>query len=130
MKKGVYFSYTLAGGLLWIGACATVPMRREPLVLFAALWLGLALLPMVIDSLNGRAIQVRMAFFIIPPLLILSGEGWSWILRSFRTQQKIVPLIVAVGSLVILMFTPYWLVQKESRNLALNIFPPEIHKYL
>lgn len=124
------FSIVIAGGLLWIGACAAVPMRREPLVLFAALWLGLALLPMVIDSLNGRAVQVRMAFFIILPLLILSGEGWSWILRSFRTQQKIVPMIIALGSLVILMVTPYWLVQKESRNLALNIFPPEIHKYL
>ncbi|MBA3757094.1 MAG: hypothetical protein H0X02_13115 [Nitrosomonas sp.] len=121
----------IAGGLLWVGACAAVTILwRDSVVRFAMIWLGLALLPMVIDSLNGRSVQVRMAFFIVLPLLVLAGEGWSWILRSFIKQQKILPLAIALSSVLILALTPYSLIMQESRNLAINHLPLEIQKYL
>ena len=100
------------------------------MVRFATIWLALALLPMVIDSLNGRSIQARMAFFVVLPLLILSGEGWSWILRSFIQQRKTRPLAIALSVVVILAFIPYSLIMQESRRLAINYIPPEIQKYL
>ena len=103
---------------------------RDPVVRFAIIWLGLALLPMVIDSLNGRSIQARMAFFVVLPLLILSGEGWSWILRSFIHQRKIRPLAVALSVVAIMSFIPYSLIVQEFRSWALNHLSPEIQKYL
>lgn len=125
------FAIAIAGGLLWVAACVAVIMLwRDPVVRFAMIWLGLALLPMVIDSLNGRSVQARMAFFIVLPLLILAGEGWSWILRRFIKQQKILPLAVTVGFVAILAFTPYSLMMQEFRNLAINHLPIEIQKYL
>ena len=103
---------------------------RDPVVRFATIWLGLALLPMVIDSLNGRSVQARMAFFIVLPLLVLAGEGWGWILRSFIKQKRFFPLVIALGFVAILAFTPYSLIMQESRNLAINHLPLEIQKYL
>ncbi len=119
----------IAGGLLWIGACAAVLKWRAPLIRFVAIWLGVALLPMVIDSLKGSTVEARVAFFIVMPLLILSGEGWYWILHGFK-QRKTIPLVIAIGLVIILMVTPYWPIKKEIRNWALNHFPPEVHKYL
>lgn len=125
------FAIAIAGGLLWVGACIAVTILwRDPVVRFAMIWLGLALLPMVIDSLNGRSVQARMAFFIVLPLLVLAGEGWSWILRSFIKQQKILPLAIALGFTATLALTPYSLIMQESRNLAINYLPIEIQKYL
>lgn len=121
----------IAGGLLWVGACTAVTILwRDPVVRFALIWLGLALLPMVIDSLNGRSVQARMAFFIVLPLLVLAGEGWGWILRRFIKQQKFFPLAIALGFVAILALTPYSLIMQESRNLAINHLPIEIQKYL
>lgn len=125
------FAIVIAGGLLWVGACVAVPMLwRDRVVRFAIIWLGLALLPMVIDSLNGRSIQARMAFFIVLPLLVLSGEGWCWILRSFIQQRKIRPLAVALSVVAIMSFTPYSLIVQEFRGWAFNHLSPEIQKYL
>lgn len=124
------FHIAIAGGLLWVGACATVPMWRDPLVRFAMVWLGLALLPMVIDSLNGRAVQARMSFDIVLPLLVLCGEGWGSILRNFIKQREIRPLLVALGTVMVLAFVPYSPIRQESRNLVINYLPSEIHKYL
>ncbi|MDP3281890.1 MAG: hypothetical protein Q8M57_12730 [Nitrosomonas sp.] len=124
------YSIAVAGGLLWVGACAAVPMWRDPLVRFAMVWLGLALLPMMIDSLNWRAVQARMGFDIVLPLLVLCGEGWSLILRNFIKQRKIRPLLIALGSVMVLAFAPYSLIQQETRNLVINHLPSEIHKYL
>jgi|GEM_PF-2768279 len=125
------FAIAIAGGLLWVGACAAVTVLwRDPVVRFATIWLGLALLPMVIDSLNGRSVQARMAFFIVLPLLVLAGEGWGWILRSFIKQENFFPLAIALGFVAILAFTPYSLIMQESRNLAINHLPLEIQKYL
>lgn len=128
--KGL-FAIAIAGGLLWVGACAAIPMLwRDPVVRFAAVWLGLALVPLIMDSLSGRSIQARMAFFIVLPLLILSGEGWGWILRSFIKQQKIRSLAVTLSFMMVLAFVPYSLVMQESRNFAINHLSPEIQKYL
>lgn len=128
--KGL-FAIIIAGGLLWVGACVAIPVLwRDPVVRFATMWLGLALLPLVIDSLNGRSIQARMAFFVVLPLLILSGEGWTWILRSCIKQHKIRSLVVALGVVIILAFAPYSLIMQEARNFAINHLPPEIQKYL
>ncbi|MBS0497300.1 MAG: hypothetical protein JSR51_06610 [Proteobacteria bacterium] len=124
------FAIVIAGGMLWVGACTAVLKWREPHIKFAFIWLGVALLPMVIDSLNGRAIEVRMAFFIVMPLIVLSGEGWRWMLLSFKKQRKAIPLAIAIGLIVILMFVPYWPMRKEIRNLTLDLFPQEAHKYL
>ncbi len=127
--KGL-FSIAVAGGLLWVGACAALPMWRDPMIRFALVWLGLALLPIVINSLNGYTVQARMAFSIVLPLLVLSGEGWGWILRRFIKQRKIYPLAVASGLVGILAFVPNSLVMQESRKLAINHLSPEAHKYL
>ncbi|MBS0423962.1 MAG: hypothetical protein JSR71_05940 [Proteobacteria bacterium] len=124
------FAIVIAGGLLWVGACAAALKWREPQIQFASVWLGVSLLPMVIDGLNGRSVEVRMAFFIVLPLLILSGEGWSWILCNINKQRKPAPLIVAIGFIIILMSVPYWSVRKEIRNLTLDYFPQETHKHL
>ena len=125
------FAIAIAGGLLWIGACAAVSMSwRDPVVRFAVVWLGLSLLPMVIDSLSGRSVQARMAFFVALPLLVLAGEGWSCILRSFIKQRKILPLAIALSFVAILAFTPHSLVMQEFRSLALNHLSPEVQKYL
>lgn len=120
----------IAGGLLWIGACAVVPMWRDPVVRFSVAWLGLALLPMVVDILSGRSIQVRMAFFVALPLLVLAGEGWGWLLRGFIKQRRILPLGTALGLVILLMLVPYSPVMQASRNLAINHLPSETHKYL
>lgn len=124
------FAIVIAGGLLWVGACAAALKWREPQIQFASIWLGVSLLPMIIDGLNGRSVEVRMAFFIALPLLILSGEGWSWILCNIKKQRKSAPLIVAIGFIVILVSVPYWSVRKEIRNLTIDHFPQETHKYL
>ncbi|UJP06420.1 MAG: hypothetical protein LZF61_05480 [Nitrosomonas sp.] len=124
------FGIIIAGGLLWVGACAAIPMWRDPLVRFAMIWLGLTLLPLVVDSLSGRSVNVRMAFYIALPLLVLAGEGWSRILRDFINQRKILPLAGALGLIAILTLTPYSLIIQESRHLAANHLPPEIQKYL
>ncbi|MBP6366649.1 MAG: hypothetical protein KBA82_03875 [Nitrosomonas sp.] len=124
------FAIGIAGGLLWVGALSAVRMWRDPVICLSIVWLGLALLPMVIDSLNGRLIQARMAFFIVPPLLILAGEGWSWILREAVTQRKLRPLAVALSLVVIMTSVPYSLIIQESRSLAINYLPPEISQYL
>jgi len=124
------FAIVVAGGLLWVGACAAALKWREPHIQFAFIWLGVALLSMVIDSLNGRAVEVRMAFFIVLPLMILSGEGWGWILFNFKKQRKAIPLAVAIGLITILMSVPYWPIRKEIRDLTLNLFSHETHKYL
>lgn len=124
------FSIAVAGGLLWVGAFAALPMWRDPVIRFALIWLGLTLLPIVINSLDGHVVQTRMAFSVVLPLLVLSGEGWSLILRSFIRQRKIYPLIVVSGLVGILAFAPYSQLILESRNFAINHLPPETHKYL
>ncbi|SFE53290.1 hypothetical protein [Nitrosomonas sp. Nm166] len=125
------FAIVIAGGLLWVGACVAVSILwRDPVIRFAVVWLGLALLPMVIDSLSGRSVQARMAFFVALPLLVLAGEGWSWILRSFIKQRKIRPLAIALSFVAILAFTPHSLVMQELRSLAVNHLPLEIQRYL
>ncbi|MEQ1815129.1 MAG: hypothetical protein ABL861_01415 [Nitrosomonas sp.] len=124
------FKIAIAGGLLWVGACAAVPMWRDPLVRFAMVWLVLALLPMVVDSLNGRAVQTRMSFDIVLPLLVLCGEGWSSIMQNFIKQRKIRSLLIASGILMVIAFAPNSLIQKEIRNLVINYLPSEIHRYV
>jgi hypothetical protein len=124
------FAIVIAGGLLWVGACVGILRWRDPVVRFAIAWLGLALLPMIVDSLNGRSIQTRMAFFVVLPLLILSGEGWAWMLRSFIEQQKKRSLVIALGFVMILAFVPYSLVMQEFRSFAVNYLPSGIQKHL
>ena len=128
--KGL-FAIAIAGGLLWVGAFMAISMLwRDSVVRFAITWLGLALLPLIIDSFSGRTVQTRMAFFIVPPLMILSAEGWIWMVRNFVEEHKIRTLAITTCFMMILAFTPYSLVMQESRNWAINYLPPEIQKYL
>ncbi len=127
------FAIVVAGGLLWVGAgiCLVTPkLWRDPVVGFALIWLGLLLLPMLVDSFNGRSIQARMAFFIVLPLLVLATEGWNWILRNFIQHQKIRFLLVASGLMLLIALVPHSLIRQESRNWAINHLPPQIQKYL
>jgi len=125
------FAIAVAGGLLWVGASVAIAISwRDPVVRFAIIWLGLALLPLVIDSFTGRTLQARMAFIIVPPLMILSGEGWAWILRNFQTQRKIRPLAISLFIALTLALTPSSIVMQDFRNWAVNHLPNEAQKYL
>ncbi|MCE7913508.1 MAG: hypothetical protein DYH15_02260 [Nitrosomonas sp. PRO4] len=125
------FAIAIAGGLLWVGASVAIATSwRDPVVRFAILWLGLALLPLMIDSFTGRTLQARMAFIIVPPLMILSGEGWTWLLRNFQTHRKIRPLAISLFIVLILAVTPSSIVMRDFRNWAVNHLPNEAQKYL
>lgn len=131
MTKGL-FAIMIAGGLLWIGAGACLMMPRlwhDPLIIFAVSWLVLSLLPMLIDSVHGRSIQARMAFFIAAPLLILATEGWRQILRQFVEYRKINTLVVAIVLLIILALIPHAFFRQESRDFVVNHLPSEMQKY-
>lgn len=126
------FAIMVAGGLLWIGAgvCLMMPkLWRDPLVMFALIWLGLSLLPMLIDSFHGRSIQARMAFFIAAPLLILATEGWRQMLREFVENKKFNVLLMASGLMILLALVPHAFIRQESRNFVVNYLPSDIQKY-
>ena len=120
----------VAGGLLWVGAIASLARRDDPVVRFAAAWLALALMPMVVGSLTGGAIQVRMAYILILPLFILAGEGWSWILRHFVHHGRLRPLVVCTCILALMSFTPYAMVLNTLREIAMNQLSPENQQYV
>lgn len=117
----------IAGGFLWIGAGASLAKWRDPLVRFAAAWLVLAVLPRAMGGLQG-AFQVRMAFFLALPLLVLAGEGWSWILARFFTQKDVRPLAAAIGLLALLALTPHAMAMRTLRALALQHLPLETQR--
>lgn len=126
------FAILIAGGLLWVGAgtCLIMPtLWRDPLVIFAVIWLGLSLFPMLIDSFYGRSIQARMAFFSAAPLLILATEGWRQILREFIEYKKFNLLLMTSGLMVMLALIPHAFIREESRNFVVNYLPSEIQKY-
>ena len=122
------FSIIIAGGLLWVGACVGALRWREPIILFAMVWLLLSLLPLLIDSLNGRAVQSRMAFYIVLPLLILAGEGWRWIVQAFVKQKRILPVFLALSVTLMIALIPYSMIL-NARNFAAIYLPPKIQQY-
>ncbi len=124
------FAIVIAGGLLWVGSFAGVLLWRKPIVKFALIWLGLVLLPLIIDSLNGRAVQARMVFFIALPLIILAGEGWGWLLRCIVSQRRVFPLIAAVSLTATLILVPYSFLMRDIRFIAANYLPAEIQRNL
>ena len=120
----------VAGGLLWIGAIASLAKRHDPVVRFAATWLALTLLPMLVAGLTGGAIQVRMAYIQVLPLMILAGEGWTWILRHFVHHGRLQPLVVALGLLLLMSLTPYSMVLHMLREMAMNHLSPENQRHV
>jgi hypothetical protein len=123
------FSIIIAGGLLWVGACVGALRWREPIILFAMIWLLLSLLPLLMDSLNGRAVQSRMAFYIVLPVLILAGEGWRWIAQAFVKQKRILPVVLVLSVTLMIALVPYSMIL-NARNFAAIYLPPEIQQYL
>lgn len=124
------FAIVIAGGLLWVGGVVGISLWRKPIVKFALIWLGLVLLPMVIDSLNGRAVQARMVFFIALPLIILAGEGWCVLLRCLVLQRRVFPFIVAASLVGALILVPYSFLMRDIRFIAANYLPAEIQRNL
>ncbi|GKS69942.1 hypothetical protein W03_19460 [Nitrosomonas sp. PY1] len=123
------FSIVIAGGLLWVGACVGALRWREPIILFAMIWLLLSLLPLLIDSLSERAVQSRMAFYIVLPLLILAGEGWRRIIQAFTKQKRILPVVLALSVTLMIALIPYSMILNV-RNFAVTHLPSEIQQYL
>lgn len=120
----------IAGGFLWVGAFASLARWRDPVVRFAIVWFVFALLPLGLRSLQGGEVQVRMAFFIALPLIILAGEGWSWILGRLLYLKDIRPLAITIGLLLLLAFTPYGKVVLSLREAAINYLPLDIQKHM
>lgn len=120
----------IAGGFLWVGAVASLARWRDPVVRFAIVWFAFALLPLVLRSLQGGEVQVRMAFFVAIPLIILAGEGWSWILGRLLYVKDVRPIAAALGLLLFLAFTPYAKVMLTLREAAINYLPLESQKYV
>ncbi|MCC8997520.1 MAG: hypothetical protein LM517_10855 [Nitrosomonas sp.] len=122
------FSIAIAGGLLWVGACAGAMQWRKPVILFALVWLLLTLLPLLIDAFSGRAIQSRMAFHIVLPLLILAGEGWQRIINSWAKQKQMWPILASLSVMLVLALVPYSIIT-DMRNFAARNLSPEIQKH-
>lgn len=95
-----------AGGLLWIGALASLAWIRQSRVLrFGWLWFLTCALPAVPTIFLGTHSETRMLSMLIPPLFLLSAGGWAMLLRKGLWQTRPISMI-GLGCCLFLVSEP------------------------
>jgi hypothetical protein len=95
-----------AGGLLWIGALASLGWLKQSIVLrLGWLWLVASALPSIPAIFLGAFSQTRALSPLILPLFLLSAGGWAMLLRRGLWHTKSI-LMIGLGFLLILVSEP------------------------
>lgn len=124
----------VVGGLLWVGAL--LALRRitvSPLVRFGGLWLFLAGLPSWGMVVAGSEVQTRMLVALVPPLLVLSAAGWTFVLHHPR--PRVLRVALAIAALLVVVSRPVvydWLVEQPGvwriQRLGAALFVPHYER--
>jgi len=110
----IYISMSVAGGLLWIGGCASmIAMTRWTAVRMACAWGGMTLLPampyLISNALYMVPLQVRMlTVTVVLPLLLASTLGWAsfWPENHRWLRYSVVAVTVSTVLLGIIAMVP------------------------
>lgn len=124
----------VVGGLLWVGAL--LALRRiavSPVVRFGGLWFLVAGLPSWWVIAAGSEVQTRMLVGLMPPLLLLSAAGWTFVLHHPR--PRVLRAALAIGVLLVLVSRPVvydWLVAQPGvwriQRLGAALFVPRYER--
>lgn len=121
----------VVGGMLWLGAVFALPrFRGSRVVRFGVLWLLLAGLPSWALIASDSAVQTRMLIGLVPPLILLSAAGWTFVLGA---RQRCAALGLAV--VFVLMSRPPiygWFVEQPGlwriQRLGAAMFVPRYER--
>ena len=124
----------VVGGLLWVGALLALRwIAVSPVVRFGGLWFLVAGLPSWWVIAAGSEVQARMLVGLMPPLLLLSAAGWTFVLHHPR--PRVLRAALAIGVLLVLVSRPVvydWLVAQPGvwriQRLGAALFVPRYER--
>lgn len=108
MRNGVpgYKLLFVAGGLLWIGALASLVWFKQSRVMpLGWLWLVACSLPWLPAIFLGVPSQTRMLTLLISPIFLVSAGGWALLLQNGIKHQKTFA-VVGLGFCMFLVSEP------------------------